>query len=152
MRMLQPSPGEAVDRQTILSLKMHHGAKKGMNVKAFVDENNELQRYLEQNFFLIAPKALQDPYDRAFNALKEVNRQLWDLEDEIRNLKIEFGGGGLSAQEMARVISGQIHLPASLRIIEISLLIPELNDRRAKLVQEINRLFGIYSQEKVFQV
>ena len=156
MRMLQPSPGEAVDRQTILQLKCQHGQKKGVNVKPFVDENNALQEYLEKNWLLLTQKSMQDPYDRLWAALKEVNKRLWDLEDEIRLLKSSLTKlpgvhqSQMSAREMACLISGNIQNISCMRIIEIGLLVPELNDRRAQLVQELNALFGIRTQEKLY--
>lgn len=150
MRMLQPSPGEAVDRQTILQLKCQHGQKKGVNVKPFVDENNALQEYLEKNWLLLTQKSMQDPYDRLWAALKEVNKKLWDLEDEIRTLKVSLGIAKIPAHDAACMISGNMQNPKCLRIVEIGLLVPELNDRRAKLVQEMNALFGIRTQEKLY--
>lgn len=130
---------------------MHYGQRQGRNVKPFVDENEALQQYLEKNWLLLTPKSLQDPYDRLFTELEQINKQLWELEDEIRSLKHKLGMMSMSAKEAACLLSGNIQRPECLRIIEIGLVVPELNDRRAATVQKLNALFGITSQEKVYQ-
>lgn len=148
MLLLQPSPGHCVDRQTILQLKCHNGLKRNLNIQPFVDENNALQTYLEKNWFMLAKKNIQHAYDTAFTKLKGINTELWALEDEIRRLlKIVPEG---DVPDVAGYLASNGHMPEVKRLIEIALYIPQLNDRRAQAVAEINALFGINTMEKVY--
>ncbi len=141
MWLLQPNPGEVVDRQSILHLKCAAGNAKKLNVQPFVDEINHLQDYLEKNWFRLAQQSIQPDYDTAFSQLKDVNARLWKLEDQIRELKRKFESPNSSAnyQEELKGL-----------IVQVALQIPELNDIRAELVRKINGFFGISTQEKIY--
>jgi hypothetical protein len=155
-RMLNPSPGEIADRQTILILKIRHGevkerqsalvskpgnglsrpTAKGISaskVQHFVDENEQLQKHLDANWFSSVPTAVKQTYHELFAELATTNGQLWKREDEARTLRLETR----NATVMCR--AGEL-------MFEITLL----NDKRAEFVQQINELFGITVQEKVY--
>lgn len=136
MGLLSPLPGEVVDRQTILELKIDAAGKKGISPKAFRDEYDQLQTYLEKNSFARAPK--QQEQEALYKKMKEVNTQLWNIEDQIR-LIIKNAGDASKLSSDQRV-----------EVCKISFEIPRLNDRRAELVQQINKLFNIDRLEKLY--
>ena len=107
MRLIHPSPGELLDRKTILHLKIEAGRRRPVSVAHFEEELKMIE---------------------AARELADVNRKLWDAEDEVRELP-------RSAQE---------------RLAELAKWIPELNDRRADLVQRVNRLFAVSQTEKLY--
>jgi hypothetical protein len=131
MRLLRPSPGEAADRQTILLLKAQYGNVSKINIKHFTDEQNEIQDYLAREYFSHIGTTTGELYNQLFIKLKEVNATLWRLEDEIR-------------------IQMKLVPQNKERLAELGPLICDHNDQRMRLVQEINKLFGITQQEKVY--
>lgn len=134
MGLLAPSPGEVVDRQTILELKIAAAKKKNVAVHAFNEEFDQLQGYLERNSLTSASAE----YGSLYNQLKGVNTQLWNIEDEIRLIIREAGDpSGLSADQ-------------KVQVCKISFDIPRLNDQRSELVQQINKLFNMHRQEKFY--
>jgi len=135
MQLLRPSPGECVDRQTILRIKIQEAAKTGLDCRHFGDEDGELQLYLEKTWFQAATGAQVEQLELFSAELKKVNQSLWDLENKIRNLKL------LSTEERDK---------RTKDIVSIALAIPELNDERARLVAVINSLFGLMAQEKLY--
>jgi hypothetical protein len=152
-RMLNPSPGEIADRQTILILKIRHGevksaldskpgnglsgpTAKGISASKtqhFVDENEQLQKYLEDNWFSSVPPAVKQTYHELFGELATTNGQLWTREAEARTLRSETRNATVICR------AGEL-------MFEITLL----NDKRAEFVQQINELFGVTVQEKVY--
>lgn len=136
MGLLAPLPGEVFDRQTILELKMEAARKKGISANAFEDEYNELHAYLEKNSFDRA--AEQNVANELYKKLKDVNTQLWNIEDEIR-LIIKGAGDPSNLSADQRVL-----------VCKISFEIPRLNDRRAELVRQINKLFNVDRVEKLY--
>jgi hypothetical protein len=135
MQLLRPSPGECIDRQTILQIKIQEATKAGSDGRHFRDEDKELQLYLERTWFQAAQGEVVKRLELFSADLKKVNQSLWDLENKIRYLK---------------------SLPKEKRdkrtedIVSIALAIPELNDERARLVGIINSLFGLMAQEKLY--
>lgn len=139
MRFLKPSPGECADRQTILQIKCRAAAQQGKPLEHFVGENNDIQRYLETEWFpeglIKNGKEIADNYDKLQEELKKVNQRLWDLEDEIRSIL------ALSTEEQAKRVWD---------VFRIGTSIPIYNDKRAELVAKINELFGVLSREKIY--
>lgn len=138
MRMLRPSPGECADRQSILLLKCKYGALKHVDVKPFSDENNEIQSYLQKNFFYQLNEEKGAKFDELLKKLQEVNHSLWKIEDEVRIY--------VRKDDAREAIDGD----QQERLSEIALTIPRLNDKRSDLVQEINAIFGLAGREKVY--
>jgi hypothetical protein len=160
MRLLKPNPGECVDRQTILELKIKYGSQgadenmtmesrdegdKGLtrvkmdapskvNIEPFLAENEQIQKYLEKEFLYTIPAHKGSDYDKYLDDLAKVNEQLWKLEDQARILR--------DAPDRAQEA-------ANIRAAEVLYTITELNDKRAMLVQRINGLFNINVQEKI---
>ena len=109
-----------------------------VNIKPWVEENELLQQYLESNWFPSLNRNNGVEFDDLFDQLAEVNRTLWKLEDEARDLKRTYEQGVDNfgqLDERARKILFQIN---------------GNNDKRAELVKKINALFGVQSQEKLY--
>lgn len=109
------SPGELIDRITILEIK---AARIG-------DEAKRANIGVELSELTAARQAavpLSDRLTALTGELKEVNEALWDIEDEIRALEaaVEFG-------------------PA---FIELARSVYKTNDRRSALKRKINELLG----------
>lgn len=165
MRFLKPAPGECADRQTILQLKIKYGSGNNdaktvqerisvdptetiarvklenaspVNVQPFIDENELIQQYLEINYFpdIAAFEEKQKKFDKFFEQILEVNEDLWRLEDRARIL---------------RNAPDKESLPVLKRKSEVLDLITGLNDQRAMLVKQINSLWNIYGQEKLYK-
>jgi len=135
MQLLRPSPGECVDRQTILQIKIQEATKAGSDCRHFRDEDGELQLYLKKTWFQAAKGDVVKRLELLSGDLKKVNQSLWDLENKIRYLK------SLSKRQRDKRTED---------IVSIALAIPELNDERARLVSVINSLFGLTAQEKLY--
>jgi hypothetical protein len=163
-RLFNPQPGEMVDRQTILTLKIEHvqgqkdfdndeKAVKGgvvartvvsnptkINVHPFVDELELIRKHLSENW--IPGISIDDgkviAYDQFYDDLYDVNAQLWDLEDKARVLRDAPDKIVIEESELFKIgyeTLGKINT---------------LNDKRAELVKKINELWNIQSQEKLY--
>ena len=75
--MVETSNGELLDKLSILKIKMKNisDENKLINVRKEYDQLNTLSKNL---------LSLDGIYD-LFNKLYEVNKQLWEIEDSIRN-------------------------------------------------------------------
>jgi NAD-dependent DNA ligase len=136
MRLMKPAPGEIADRQTILNLKAKFGEAKGINVQPFIDENELCQQYLERNWFPDLRTQVEiDEYDKLFAELEELNTQVWQLTDQSHTL--------MEAPDRHQALANQ-------RAAEVLFSITEMNDRRASIVYQINGLFALKVQEKIF--
>jgi hypothetical protein len=143
-RLLNPNPGECVDRQTILILKVEAAKAAGIWAKPYADECTAIQKYLHENFLLLASKNLQDPYDRHYALLADINKRLWELEDNQR--------AALAYIKSQEVLKLDVQLDIKKYGVK-AMLITELNDLRAQEVKEINTLFGIQAnnnREKIY--
>lgn len=161
MRLLQPNPGECLDRQTILQLKIEYGSQPDtrkteelakndetgktartvvenpgrVNIQPFIDENEQIQKYLENNWFPDLSSDRGQEFDEYYEELSDVNGQLWKLMDQANILS--------QAPDRMQVLANQ-------RAAEVLFLIVELNAKRARLVNKVNELFSIKHQEKIF--
>lgn len=135
MRLMKPAPGEIADRQTILNLKAKFGEAKGINIQPFLDEHELCQQYLERNWFPEINVNDAKDYDRLFAELEELNTQVWQLTDQSHTL--------MEAPDRHQALANQ-------RAAEVLFAITEMNDRRASIVYQINGLFQVKVQEKIF--
>ncbi len=124
---MKPTPGELVDRKTILHLKINAGRRKQVDVGHFQEELSLIEAALAE-WFRKSSGADRGAYEETSRGLAEVNLQLWNAEDEVRAL-------APGARD---------------RLAELAKLIPALNDRRAELVQQVNRLFRVGQVEKIY--
>lgn len=128
MGLMNPSLGELVDRKTILHLKIAAGERKNVKVAHFQKELELIEAALA-DWLRKTAGADRHAYDAATHGLAEVNLKLWHAEDEVRALE-------RSQRD---------------RLAELAKLIPELNDRRAELVRQVNRVFGVDQVEKLYE-
>lgn len=135
MRLMKPAPGEIADRQTILNLKAKFGEAKGLNVQPFIDENELCQQYLEKNWFPDLKAQDAEEYDSLLSDLEEINLQVWQLTDQSHTLK--------EAPDRFQALANQ-------RAAEVLFMITDMNDKRAEIVYQINGLFQLKVQEKIF--
>ncbi len=112
---IEISPGEAIDRLTILRIKLEH----------MTDEAKLTNVRLElEGLEKACGKKIPDtPEIKALDAdLEAINAKLWDIEDEIRDCERD-GELGPHFIELARAIYYN-------------------NDERARIKREINELLG----------
>ena len=106
------SPGELLDRITILEIK--------------VKDQPQLQEDLT-SLQKVAEKILNE--DDLYFKLKSVNRQLWNVENIIRQ-RMLIVDDGLVADAARSIVT--------------------LNDKRSSIKQEINKLYGSEFQDEKF--
>ena len=119
------SPGELIDRLTILEIKSERIADRAKlaNVGA---ELEALRKVRERS--IVADAAFEAEYAE----LLKINTRLWEVEDELRRLekKLEFNAD----------------------FIEQARLVYQTNDRRAEIKRAINeRLGSEWIEEKSYQ-
>lgn len=123
MRLVNYGVGEICDRLTILALKILYATEAKKETKHFVDERNALLTQLRS-------REITGAWFEFCLELAAVNGRLWQSEDELREFRL---GGRREDSPM----------PVAFRI-------QELNDRRAELIQVINKATGDHlGQEKV---
>ena len=119
-KLLDPSPGEILDRLTILSLKIVHGRDQNKSVEHFVAERAALITKLSTVDF-------RKPTDALIFDLGATNAALWQAEDDFRRERVNKGS-----------LLYSLH-----RAADIAEQIQSLNDQRAELIDEINNNLGI---------
>jgi len=70
---LNVSVGEAVDKLTILSIKMDK-----------INDDRRKDVEIEYNYLFSQLENITKKYPYYFNLLKEINLEIWNLQDEIR--------------------------------------------------------------------
>jgi hypothetical protein len=121
MSLLKPTPGEVIDRISILRLKADAYLKAGKPTERLNLETTELCLYLDTlgRHSEVTPIAFE---------LADINESLWKAEDYIR---VE----AMSEHEVSKT----------------ALEIVRLNDRRMQLVREIDKVYGLQSvEEKIY--
>ena len=113
MKILAPiSLGELIDKITILQIKTQH--LQGTALKNVNKELQTLEAVLRKLQLKINPKKIQE--------LKLTNKELWDIEDNIRE-----------QEHQKNFDSNFINLARSVY---------KMNDRRAAIKKEINTQYG----------
>ena len=109
------SPGDLIDKITILEIKLERidDQKKLMNVRTERDILTSVRDTSIQ---------ATDELDALTQALKEVNKKLWECEDDIRECECNKDFGE--------------------KFIELARTVYITNDKRAALKREINLLLG----------
>lgn len=121
MSLLNPTPGEVIDRISIVELKIRAFERTGKDPYSFKDECAALEVYL----------AARGPWlpsiDKLSHELSEINKLLWCCEDEVRTSEkaVELS---ITAKRIAR-----------------------LNDERNRLIRAINSEYGLEpGEEKIY--
>lgn len=124
MRLVNYGLGEITDRLSILSLKKLFGEQAGRDTTHWRNEQNALL-VQARNRSLNLELALE---------LAAVNAALWHKEDELRayrqqpiDQRAQWAGFGKSWVEA---------------VAAVAILIQELNDKRAAIIQKINEAAG----------
>ena len=116
------SLGELIDKITILQIKTNH--LQGAALKHVTTELNALESTLKNLNLNVDPKLIQQ--------LKEVNQNLWNIEDDIREQERQKNFGDTFIQ-LARSVYKQ-------------------NDRRSAIKKEINTAYGsAFTEEKSYK-
>jgi hypothetical protein len=133
MKLVNPGAGETSDRLTILALKILAGLEQG---KETVHWETEQAALLTQ----IRARTLNGKWFEAVLKLGAVNAMLWHAEDDLRALGRQWevwnkpdSSGLTGAEDRKR---------AALEAAPLAFRIQALNDRRAELVQQINKEAG----------
>lgn len=105
---IEVSNGEIIDKLTIIQIKLER----------ITDEVKQVNLRKEYNQLISASSAILDTSDVLYQSLYEVNCELWDIEDHIRDLERnkDFGRD----------------------FIETARSVYIKNDRRSELKREIN--------------
>ncbi len=123
-KLINHGPGELSDRLTILSLKILFGREAGKEVAHFETEQTAL---LQQ----IRSRTLNGAWFDKVLELAAVNSALWHSEDELRDWRHPERAYGAKDMDAIRVVAFRIQA---------------LNDKRADLIQQINKEAGEGSQ------
>jgi hypothetical protein len=118
---VEVAAGELLDKITILEIKeaKFTDEAKLANVRAELDTLRAARD---------ASLPSTPEIERAVDGLREVNRQLWEIEDEIREHERQKDFGD--------------------RFVELARAVYKTNDRRAELKREINDLTGSRLKEE----
>ena len=138
MRLLNPSPGEILDRLSILELKITAATKRSVSSTHFEAEKASLEEVLKTWEQGIAEDCMGDG-DRLTETLVQIaghrnglaacNALLWQAEDDVRALPAE----------------------AAFKLASLCKRIVSWNDGRAAHVRELNKLYGMEDEpEKIF--
>ena len=114
MSILSPSPGEVIDRISILHLKIKARNGRRMHVSPMMAELAAL------NGYLLSWNGACKNVEELRKSSYALNEEIWKLEDEVRSLPST----------------------AVLDLAKVAKKIAEKNDQRMKLVAEIDRAFG----------
>ena len=112
---IQISPGELIDKFTILDIKLNRIKEKGKN-KNIRKEHKILKRQIEKNL----PKSKR--LSALISKLKTINKTLWDIEDQIRVCERK--------QDFEK------------KFIKLARSVYQKNDLRSSYKREINKLLG----------
>ena len=129
LAVLEVTPGEVLDRITILAVKQSRLTSSAP--RAQVDETLASARGAWAEVFGRAPAIDATAAARLERELRELNDRLWSAEDMIRAHE-RRGDWGAGFVEVAREIC-------------------RLNDARADLKNQVDALFGLGAQRKIYE-
>ena len=125
MSLLKPTPGEVMDRMSILTLKQHAYRKANRDISALLSEEMALRAYLKHFAF---PNEKSVPVIQSLGELlADINHELWKAEDEVRAAKSDSD------------------------ILKAAKKIASFNDLRSNTIQDINKAFHTENiEEKIY--
>jgi len=118
MSLLKPTPGEVLDRLSIVRLKIAAYTRAGKDSKALEQEAIDLAEYIGEH-------GTPHEFSHLFEGLIQNNKRLWELEDQVRRVEI-------TKEELCYAAKG----------------ICLLNDDRNRLIREMDKVFGVKPQEE----
>jgi len=123
MSLLKPTPGECMDRLSILVIKVTKFKEKELNPSHFELEATEIKKYLSMKYPGVVKS---DHYHSFMGKLIALNWELWHLIDRQHENAPDSVYVGWARQTV------------------------RLNDERMKLIKDINESFGVHQgQEKL---
>lgn len=125
---IQIGIGEAYDRLTILEIKLEriHDSNKLKNI------SNEYDYLVGTMATIVAPKSEEQAITESVRRLKEVNEQLWDIEDALR----EYERDELFNEDF----------------VKLARSVYKLNDERAEVKRYLNKCHNsIFIEEKSYE-
>jgi hypothetical protein len=135
VRVLNPGPGELCDRLTVLELKLENGRARCVDVSAWEEEKKEIGDELEGKFNVTDDK--EAPTFDLVTKLRALNKLIWEGIDKQH----DFAKRNPHLSDVD---------DASIReIAQVGITVMEWNDARARLIGELNALYGIKRPEKV---
>lgn len=171
MRLLRPTPGECVDRQTILQLKCKHG--QSLDEQVVKDEGNRLDEVFangaEKTTTIIKTKLSNpskiniQPFIDENNAIQDYLQSAWlpDIGnhpekqasyDVLFSELEDINGRIWMLEDQARVLGsapGKFVHEAAVLAAQTLFDINMFNDARARVVKSINAIWNINVQEKL---
>lgn len=120
MKLVNPGVGEVSDRLTILALKLHYGRHLGRDVTHFEAERAAL-------LAKVHAQTLNASWFDSLLELGAVNAALWHAEEDLRYSR--------QAPNIGEVVDPVV-------VMDLAFKIQSWNDRRAELVEQINREAG----------
>lgn len=166
------SPGDLVDRQTILELKIEHCGTEGntghqpvseetfsvspqetitrtkllekteVNIQPMIIEHEAIQKRLEMDWFPKISTAVGEQFDKLYQQLRQTNKEMWQLENQARILR------AAPKRVVAKLLDNMDTVV--LRKSECLDAISTTNDTRISLVKQINALWNIESEAKIY--
>lgn len=134
MSLLKPTPGEVIDRLSIVELKIEACQRAGLETNRLTQEFFKLRSFIWKHHTAIVPQVLfrdRDESSTIFDLseqLSNTNSELWKAEDDVR-----------------------IPSATMLQIASSAQLITKLNDRRCNLIRQIDKACGVESiEEKIY--
>ena len=132
---IQVSNGELLDKITILKIKTENISDK----EKLQNINFELEYLYEKSrsWWYYWYKELADLYEELFS----VNRKLWDIEDQIRELDKEVFPLEQYGEHSSVPFVPYFFLPEKVcEYMECARMVYTLNDRRSAIKKEINTI------------
>lgn len=133
MRLVNYGAGEIADRLTILALKILHGDAGGKETKHFRDERNALLPKLQARGSSVG-------WLEELIELGAVNSTIWHAEEDLRRIREEA--------RMTQQVPGSSYSALMLGAGEIAFRLQTMNDRRAGLIEAINKDVGEHLGEE----
>lgn len=122
MKLDNPGVGEITDRLTILAMKILFGEQAKIDTSHFKAERATL-------LAKIRSRTLNGAWFDSTTDLAATNAALWHAEDDLRAFRTAFQ-------------AAKPPILQSEQIVDLAFKIQALNDRRAELVQKINKDAG----------
>lgn len=121
MSLISPTPGEVLDRLSIIGLKITAFQKAGKDTTKLASEAHELDERLEVSPLPVEAQILA-------TKLSEINGELWKAEDAVRIPNANYENVASAAKCITR-----------------------LNDRRCSLIRQIDKACGVDTiEEKIY--
>lgn len=132
MILFEPSPGQIADRLSILRIKRVKALAAGRDTTALEEELIRCQYELNKWCYPLVP----DGFSKLNTDLLILNQQQWDRADEVGHL--------------VKTMSEKPTYEELLHIVEVEKQNALGNEERARLVGEIDKLFGVETEIKIY--